>query len=105
MMNPFNRFYDTEIAVYEQGENSYSGKGEKTLLGKLICDIQPYSDDTENKIYGLSENRCYKLYCDKNELVKNGRYILFGGMWHRIVKCEIWSFGMTVLMRGVENES
>ena len=68
MINPFNRFYDTEITVYEQGENSYDKKGEKTLLGNVICDIQPYSDDTESKIYGLDESRSYKLYCDKTDL-------------------------------------
>lgn len=104
MINPFNRFYDTEIAVYEQGENSYEKKGEKILLGKVICDIQPYSDDTESKIYGLDESRSYKLYCDKNELMKNGRYVSFGGAWYMIIKTENWSFGMTALMRGVENE-
>ncbi len=104
MINPFNRFYDTEIAVYEQGENSYDKKGEKTLLGNVICDIQPYSDNTESKIYGLDESRSYKLYCDKSDIIKNGRYVFFGGAWYMIVKTEIWSFGMTVVIRGVENE-
>ena len=36
MINPFERFYDTEIEVYEVGENTYEKKGEKTLLGSVI---------------------------------------------------------------------
>ena len=39
MINPFERFYDTEIEVYEVGENTYEKKGEKTLLGSVVCDI------------------------------------------------------------------
>lgn len=104
MMNPFERFYDTEIMVYEAGENSYTHTCEKTLIGTLICDIQPYSSDTESKIYGLSTQRNYKLFCDKNTLIKNGRYVSFGGMWYMIVSTEEWSFGMTAVIRGAENE-
>ena len=39
MINPFERFYDTEIEVYEVGENTYEKKGEKTLLeiGRASC--------------------------------------------------------------------
>ena len=40
MINPFERFYDTEIEVYEVGENTYEKKGEKTLLGSVVCDIR-----------------------------------------------------------------
>ena len=36
MINPFERFYDTEIEVYEVGENTYEKKGEKTLLGSVV---------------------------------------------------------------------
>lgn len=104
MINPFNRFYDTQISVYEQEESSYDKRGERNLLGKVICDIQPYNDSTESKLYGLSESRAYKLFCDKNSLIKNGRYVSFGETWYMIVKTENWSFGMTAVMRGVENE-
>ena len=45
MINPFERFYDTEIEVYEVGENTYEKKGEKTLLGSVVCDIQPYENE------------------------------------------------------------
>lgn len=105
MINPFKRFYDTEISVYESGEDAYSKKGEKTLLGSVVCDIQPYSDDTENKLYGLSGKRSYKLFCDRNELIKKGRYVSFCGVWYMIVRTEMWSFGMTAVMRSVENEA
>lgn len=104
MINPFERFYDTEIAVYESGENSYTQTGEKTLIGNLICDIQPCSSDTESKIYGLSSQISYKIFCDKSDLIKNGRYISFGGKWYMIVSTEEWNFGMTAVIRGTENE-
>ena len=61
MINPFERFYDTEIEVYEVGENTYEKKGEKTLLGSVVCDIQPYENELENRIYGLTENKKYKV--------------------------------------------
>ncbi|MCC8160205.1 MAG: hypothetical protein LIO53_02630 [Oscillospiraceae bacterium] len=105
MMNPFERFYDVEIAVYEQSMGGYNQKGEKTLLGSVVCDVQPYTSDTESRIYGLTENRCYKLYCDKNDFVKNGRCVEFGGAWYMICQTEIWSFGMTAVIRSMENES
>lgn len=100
-MNPFNRFYDTEISVYEPLENTYSQKGEKNLLGVLVCDLQPYECDADSKIYGLDENKSYKIFCDLNELLENGRYVNFGGEWYMIVSVKRWSMGMTALMRGV----
>lgn len=103
-MNPFKRFYDTEIAVYEKGENSYSKEGEMSFLGKIICDIQPVKSDTEKCIYGLSSQREYKIFCDKNSLIQTGRYVNFGSVQYMIVSTENWNFGMTALMRSVENE-
>ena len=105
MINPFERFYDTEVGVYEQTGGGYSEKGEKTLLDMLVCDLQPYTADTENKIYGLSTKKAYTIYCDKNELLENGRYILFGGEWYMIVSVTERRFGMSALIRSVENES
>lgn len=101
MMNVFNRFYDTEISVFENGENTYSEKGHKNFLGTLICDLQPYENDTESKIYGLDESRSYKIYCDHTDLIKNGRYVSFGGQWYMITTAEKRSLGMTAVMRGV----
>ena len=91
MINPFERFYDTEIEVYEVGENTYEKKGEKTLLGSVVCDIQPYENELENRIYGLTENKKYKFwyfkikeckesglsvkdFCDKNNIKASTYY-------------------------------
>ncbi len=103
-MNPFERFYDTEIGIYEKKENSYEKEGELTFIGNIVCDIQPVKSDTQSRVYGLSSERLYKLFCDKNDLIKIGRYVNFGGIWHMIVNTEIWNFGMTALMRSNENE-
>ncbi len=104
MINPFNRFYDTELSVYEQSGSGYDSEGEMKLLGKVVCDIQPYEDDTESKMYSLSEKRSCKLFCDKNELIKNGRYIIFCGAKYMVVKTQNWDFGMSAVMRGTEDE-
>ena len=99
MINPFERFYDTEIEVYEVGENTYEKKGEKTLLGSVVCDIQPYENELENRIYGLTENKKYKVFCDKTDLIKIGRYAKFGDEFFEIIKAECWNFGMTAMMK------
>ena len=102
MINPFNRFYDTEISVYEAEENTYEKKGEKTFIGTVICDIQPCGIDMQSKEYGLSENRAYKIFTDSNDIIAVGRYVLFGGDWYRIVRSEDGHFGQNAVMRGVE---
>lgn len=104
MVNPFDRFYDTPLEVYEAGSGSYEEKGKRVRIGSVVCDIQPYENDTENKMFGLDEQRSYKLYCNRNDLVKCGKYILFGGSWYKIVRAETWSFGMTAVIRGADNE-
>ncbi len=105
MINPFERFYDTSVEVFNGGEVSYEGESEKTYLASVICDIQPLSDDTDRKLYGLSSQRSYKLFCDKNDFIKKGRYIRFGGEWYLITSVMDWSFGMTAVMRGEGNEA
>ena len=99
MINPFERFYDTEIEVYEVGENTYEKKGEKTLLGSVVCDIQPY----ENRIYGLTEQKKQTVFCDKTDLIKIGRAAKFGDEFFEIIKAECWNFGMTAMMRSEKN--
>ena len=101
MINPFERFYDTEVGVYEREGGGYSERAKETLLDTLVCDLQPYTADTENKMYGLSTKKAYTIYCDKNDLLKNGRYILFGGEWYMIVSVNERRFGTSELIRSV----
>ena len=54
--------------MYEVGENTYEKKGEKTLLGSVVCDIQPYENELENRIYGLTENKNIKCSVTKQTL-------------------------------------
>lgn len=105
VINPFDRFYDTEIEVYEVGENTYEKKGEKTLLGCVVCDIQPYENELENRIYGLNDVRKYKVFCDKCEFLKVGRYIKFGNGFYEIIQSESWHFGMIAVIRGEKSEN
>lgn len=83
MIGNFNKFYDSEVPIYEQ----YQGKE----IGKIVCDLRPCSEG-------------YKLFCDKNDLIQSGRYIVFGGAWYTIEKTEIYSFGIkTIISRINEN--
>ena len=64
---------------------------------------QPYENELENRIYGLTENKKYKVFCDKTDLIKIGRYAKFGDEFFEIIKAECWNFGMTAMMRSEKN--
>lgn len=100
-MNPFNRFYDTEISVYEAEENTYEENGEKNLIGALKCDVQPCGSDVQSKEYGLSGNRAYWIFTDNNDIIKVGRYVLFREEWYRIVRSDNGHLGQSALIREV----
>lgn len=99
MVNPFDRFYDTELPVYEKSGGGYDSEGENTLLGTVVCDVWPIDGDTESKMYSLSEKKSYKLFCNVNDLIKTGRYIVFGGAEYMIVRCDKLRLGMNAVMR------
>lgn len=105
MINPFERFYDTEIEIYRLTDGGYSNGDTKTYLGKIICDLQPYRDETQDAMRGLSSDRQYKIYSDKYPIIKNGNLVLFGGAWYRIICTEEWSFGTTAVMRCIDDEN
>lgn len=104
MINPFDRFYDVRLNVFQKGADSYSEKGKMTYMGSVMCDVQPLSEKTEQKMPSLEHGREYKLYCDNNDLIRTGRYISFGGSMYLITGDEHRSLGMTAVMRSVENE-
>lgn len=100
-MNVFDRFYDTPISVYNESTGDYDAEEENVLLGSVVCDVQPYDEDTDSNIYGLSDNKAYKIYCDKTDLIANGRRVNFGGAWFRIVRTEKWKLGISAVMREI----
>lgn len=100
MMNSvFNIFYDTEAAVYNESEAGYADAGEDTLLGTVMCDLQPFDDDTSREAYGLCDNKAYKLYCDNTDIIKTGRRIELDGEWYIISRVENWKLGLEVIIR------
>ena len=105
MNNPFERFYDTEIEIYKKTNGGYSDGDTKTYLGKIICDLQPYRDDTEDGMRGLVTDKQYKIFADKYPILKEGNLVLFGGAWYRIVRADEWTFGTTAIMRNASDES
>ena len=51
MINPFERFYDTEIEVYEVGENTYEKKGEKNTFWGVLCVIFSHMKMNSKTVY------------------------------------------------------
>ena len=51
----------------------------------------------------MTENKKYKVFCDKTDLIKVGRYAKFGDEFFEIIKAECWNFGMTAMMRSEKN--
>lgn len=100
-MKEFNRFCDTEISVYSENDGGYDFEGSNELLGSVMCDIQPYDLDTDSNAYGLSDNKAYKLYCEKNDLIKSGRRVILGGIYYRIVRAEEWKLGMSAVIKEI----
>ena len=56
-----------------------------------------------NQIKRDIENKKYKVFCDKTDLIKVGRYAKFGDEFFEIIKAECWNFGMTAMMRSEKN--
>lgn len=100
-MKEFNRFYDREVSVYCEQNSGYDTVGEDTLLGTVICDVQPYDADTQSNIYGLSDNKAYKLYCSENDLIKSGRRVRLNGGLFRIIRVEQWKFGLSAIVKEI----
>lgn len=101
MTNEFNRFYDTEVSVYCENNGSYDTPGEDVLEGMVMCDVQPYDADTDSNIYGLSENKAYRLFCGRNNLIKVGRRVILDGVQFRIIRAEKWKTGMSAIVREI----
>ena len=104
MSNPFERFYDTEIEIYKKTNGGYTNGDTKTYLGKIICDLQPYREDTIDGAPSLISDRQYKIFADKYPLLRSGNLVRFGGAWYRITGVEEWSFGTTAVMRCIGDE-
>ncbi len=50
MINPFERFYDTEIEVYEVGENTYEKRVKKHFWG-VLCVIFSHMKMNSKTVY------------------------------------------------------
>lgn len=103
MVNPFERFYDAEVEVYSLADRGYSNGDTKTYLGKMTCDLQPVSDETDSKTFGLDNTKRYRIYTDKHSFLKEGNLAYFAGGWYRITGVMEWSLGVRVDVRSVDN--
>lgn len=85
MMSPFSAWYDVELTVYDLDK--------ETMLGKIVGDVRLIANP-------LEDVTCvYKLFCDKNDLIKNKRYIEFGDEAYLIAGVETWSMGMVAKLK------
>ncbi len=91
MSSPFERFDNTtaiiaEMTDYNDYENTYTVKE----IGNIMGDLQPYMFRVgggfrlSQKEYGLSTDFSYKFFCNPDENIKVGRYMIIEGQSYRI---------------------
>lgn len=102
-MKIFERFYKDEIKICEGHKNSYEENGESEFLGTLKCDVQPYESKLENKLYGNSHKRHFKIYCGKCDDLNVGNFVLYDGELYEIVSSKRWKIGTEVVIEGTPN--
>lgn len=104
MADVFERFYTVSVPVYEPSEKGYDAPDDDTLLGSVMCDVQPHSGDVASEMYGLSPHLSYKLYCADNDLIRRGRLAEINGLKCRITRADKRKFGIEAAAESVENE-
>ena len=69
-------FYDKEISILSDtgylDDNGLWVEGENTVMKIIECDVQPYNKELAYRDYSFEEDVKYRLFCDPDELIKNG---------------------------------
>lgn len=98
----FDIFNNTTARIVEHGNyNSFSNSHEEINLGEITGDLQAYGGDLAEKEYGFKEECQYQFFCDKNENVKAGNYLVIGSKSYKIVYTASWGIGLEVLLKEV----
>lgn len=102
----FKRFYDTVIEVYDDlGDMKYSSEKKCVYIGSIMADIQPFRIGTIESLikkqYGFDADSMKKLFCKKNDILKQGYLLCAEGKKYRCVYVEERRLGMTAILREV----
>ena len=99
----FDTFCDTQAQVIGKGNynslwNTYDIKEYGTING----DLQFYSAELAGKDFGLSVECQKKFYCQNNDVVEVGRYLVIDSRKYRIEYVAESKLGLTLLLREVD---
>lgn len=102
----FGLFYDTLVSVYDDlWDGKYSSEKNRVFLGNIMADVQPFRvgtiDSLKKEEYGFAPDSTKKLFCEKNDLLKQGLLIDVNGEKYRIAYVENRALGMMALVREV----
>lgn len=103
----FKRFYDTAVEVYDDlGDTKYTSEKRCVYAGSIMADIQPFRIGTIESLakreYGFEADSMKKLFCAKNDILKQGLLVCTENKKYRCVYIENRIFGMTAILREVK---
>lgn len=102
MLNPFERFYNTEINIVRVKKGSgYSDRGNETTehLGTIICDLQPFNGGLAAKEYGLNTECQYRIFTDHSAYVTEGNHAKIDDKLYKIIYAANWHFGKVAILQ------
>lgn len=102
----FGLFYDTPVEVYDDlWDGKYLSEKKCVFLGNIMADVQPFRvgtiDSLKKEEYGFAPDSTKKLFCPRNDLLKQGLLININGNKYRIAYVENRALGMMALVREV----
>ena len=100
----FKRFYDTKADVYDDlWDTKYSSEKKCEYHGSIMADIQPFRvgtiDSIKKEKYGVSPDSTKKLYCENNDILKQGMLVDIGTALYRCAYVEKRDMGMMAVLR------
>lgn len=96
----FDRFRDTSAVIVEKGEyNSLWNTYNTTELGSITGDLQNYSGTLAEKDYGLAVKCQKKFYCNHDDNIVVGRYLVMGAKTYRIEYIADGKLGDVLLLK------
>lgn len=99
----FDIFHDTLAVVAEKGNyNSLWNTYDITERGSIEGGLQDCSAELAEKDYGLAIECQKRFYCDHNDKVKLGRYLVISDKKYRIEHISEGKLGLELLLKESE---
>ncbi len=90
-------FYDTKIDILYTG-NGYKDEygiwhdGELVSIKNIDCDIQPITKEISMKVFGISENVKYRIFCNVVDSIDIGTIIQYNNKLYRVISLLEWDY-------------